>query len=56
MSNNLIDVQLRKFDHILSSMSKTGYDVGFTKDDYGCNTNKCECAHFDHTVIGKLNF
>ena len=31
-----------------------GYDVGFIKDEYGCNSNKCECAHFDDTVIGKL--
>ena len=33
-----------------------GYDVGFIKDDYGCNSNKCECAHFADTVIGKLFF
>ena len=33
-----------------------GYDAGFIKDEYGCNLNKCECAHFDDTVIGKLDF
>ena len=32
-----------------------GYDVGFIKDQYGCNSNKCECAHFDETIIGKLD-
>ena len=32
-----------------------GYDVGFIKDQYGCNTDKCECAHFDDAVIGKLD-
>ena len=35
--------------------SKMGYDVGFIKDQYGCNTDKCECAHFDDAVIGKLD-
>ena len=33
-----------------------GYDVGFIKDEYGCNLNSCECAHFDDTIIGKLKF
>ena len=32
---------------------KIGYDVGFAKDKYGCNSNKCECEHFEQTVIGK---
>ena len=36
------------------SQSKMGYDAGFTKDEFECNSNKCECAHFDQTVIGKL--
>ena len=39
----------------LSRKRKIGYDVGFVKDEYGCNSYKCECAHFDHTFIGKLN-
>ena len=46
----------KQWNHILSWTRKTGYNVGFTKDDYGCNTNQCECAHFDNTVFGKLNF
>ena len=33
---------------------KMGYDVGFKKDEYGCNTNKCECAHYNETIIGKV--
>ena len=33
--------------------SKNGYDVGYVKDDYDCNTDQCECAHFDQAVIGK---
>jgi len=33
-----------------------GYDVGFIKDEYGCNSSKCECAHYDDIVIGKLFF
>ena len=33
-----------------------GYDAGFTKDEFECNANKCECAHFNQTVIGKLKF
>ena len=35
--------------------SKNRYDAGFTKDEYACNLNKCECAEFDQVVIGKLN-
>ena len=34
--------------------STNGYDAGFTKDEYGCNLNTCECAEFDQVVIGKL--
>ena len=33
-----------------------GYDVGFIKDEYGCNSNECECAHFNDAIIGKLDF
>ena len=33
-----------------------GYDVGFIKDEYGCNSNECECAHFNDAIIGKLHF
>ena len=38
------------------NQSKMGYDAGFIKDEFECNANKCECAHFNQTVIGKLNF
>ena len=40
---------------MLSRKRKIGYDVGFTKDEYGCNSYQCECAHFDNTFIGKLD-
>ena len=33
--------------------SKNGYDAGFIKDEFGCNLDKCECAHFNQTIIGK---
>ena len=33
-----------------------GYDAGYIKDQYGCNSNKCECAHFSRVIIGKLKF
>ena len=36
--------------------SQNGYDAGFIKDEFNCNSNKCECAHFDQIVIGKLDF
>ena len=36
--------------------SKNGYDAGFIKDEYECNSNKCECAHFGQVIIGKLKF
>ena len=40
--------------HILElSKSENGYDAGFIKDGYGCNSNECKCAHFDQIVIGK---
>ena len=45
-----------QWNYILSWKRTIGYDVGYTKDEYGCNSFKCECAHFDQTVIGKLNF
>ena len=35
------------------NQSKNGYDVGYVKDDYDCNTDRCECAHFDQAFIGK---
>ena len=38
------------------SESKNGYDAGFIKDNYYCNSNKCECAPIDQTIIGKLEF
>ena len=31
-----------------------GYDAGFIKDEYECNLDKCECAHFNQTVISKI--
>ena len=33
-----------------------GYDAGFIRDEYGCNLEKCECAHFNQFVIGKHLF
>ena len=36
--------------------SKNGYDAGYIKDEYGCNSNKCECGHFDQVIIGKFKF
>ena len=38
---------------ISALLSMKGYDAGFIKDEYGCNSNKCECANFDEIVIGK---
>ena len=29
-----------------------GYDAGFEKDEYDCNLDTCECAHFNQYVIG----
>ena len=31
-----------------------GYDAGYAKDEYDCNLDKCQCAHFDGAIIGKL--
>ena len=42
------------WNYILSQKRTIGYDVGFIKDEYGCNAYKCECAHFDQSSIGKL--
>ena len=25
------------------------------RDEYGCNLSKCECAHFDNTIIGNFD-
>ena len=36
------------------SERKNGYDVGFIKDEFGCNLSQCECANFDEIVIGKF--
>ena len=36
--------------------SAKNYDAGFTKDEYDCNSNKCECAYFDQLVIGNFDF
>ena len=33
-----------------------GYDAGLIRDEYNCNSEKCECATFDQTVIGKPTF
>ena len=33
-----------------------GYNAGFIRDEYNCNSVKCECAIFDQTVIGKPPF
>ena len=33
--------------------SKNGYDAGFIKDEFDCNLETCECAHFNQTIIGK---
>ena len=33
-----------------------GYDAGLIRDEYDCNSPKCECAYFDQTVIGKQVF
>ena len=35
------------------NQSKNGYDAGYVKDEYDCNADGCECAHFDQAVIGK---
>ena len=35
-------------------LSKNGYDAGFIKDEFNCNLDKCECAHFNQTIIGKV--
>jgi len=35
---------------------KFGYNAGYIKDEYECNSNKCKCATFDQTVIGKFEF
>ena len=32
------------WNHNLIQKRTIGYDVGFNKDEYGCNSNKCECA------------
>ena len=29
-----------------------GYDAGFEKDEFDCNLDTCECAHFNQYVIG----
>ena len=33
---------------------KNGYDAGFIKDEFDCNLDKCECAHFNQTIIGNF--
>ena len=35
---------------------KMGYDAGFIRDEYDCISDKCKCAIFDQTVIGKSFF
>ena len=31
-----------------------GYNAGFEKDEYDCNLDTCECAHFNQYVIGNI--
>ena len=31
-----------------------GYDAGFEKDEFDCNVDTCECAHFNQYVIGNI--
>ena len=31
-----------------------GYDAGFEKDEYDCNLDTCECAHFNQYFIGNI--
>ena len=38
------------------NLSQNGYDGGFVKDEFDCNLDKCECLHFNQTVIGKTPF
>ena len=39
--------------HIIKpNSSQNGYDAGFIKDEYSCNSDQCKCAHFDQIVIG----
>ena len=32
-----------------------GFDAGFIRDEFDCNLDKCECAHFNQTIIGKVS-
>ena len=34
--------------------SEKGYDAGFLRNEYGCIFDRCECAHFSQTVMGKI--
>ena len=44
-----------KYDIIIEIKKRNnGFDAGFTRDEYHCNSNKCECAHYDQVVIGNL--
>ena len=41
--------------HILELYCREkGYDAGFIRDEYGCILDRCECAHYSQTVIGKI--
>ena len=41
--------------HILELYCREkGFDAGFIRDEYGCILERCECAHFSQTVIGKI--
>ena len=40
--------------HILELYCRDGFDAGFIRDEYGCILDKCECAHYSQTVIGKI--
>ena len=41
--------------HILELYRREkGFDAGFIRDEYDCVLDRCECAHFSQTVIGKI--
>ena len=40
--------------YILSRISQNGYDVGYKKDQFGCNLRTCKCDHFDQKTIGTV--
>ena len=43
------------FSHILELYCREmGFDAGFIRDEYGCILDRCECAHYSQTVIGKI--